>query len=60
MIVKQNLWGNSREEQRKEDAKRRNTLSFITRDGGIKPVIALASAALSEVLEILSQRCKEK
>lgn len=63
MRVKQNLGGNSRAEQSKVAAKWRSRLSFISSDGGsesIKTVIALASAVLGEVLEILSQWCKEK
>lgn len=39
-------------------AKWRSILSFVSRDGGIRTVIA--SAVQGEVLEILLQCCKEK
>lgn len=41
-------------------AKWRSILSFVSRDGGIRTVIASASAVQGEVLEILLQGCKEK
>lgn len=59
-MVKLNHWGKQQRRAKKVAAKWRSMLSFVSRDGGVKPGMALASAVWWEVLETLSQWCKEK